>query len=789
MADDQAQGQSLGNTVTNPNRGSFVQAPVAGESAMFLRPETGEILGVPAEDFPEFRSHYCEMSDVIAEYQSAIGAVQACDELLQEQALDKASGKVIPSQEADQAQKASGWAWEWHDEAHDKLKEKLKPLDAINGAGTKIVELIALSEKTGKERKEEEAKDRGVKFTKGELKKKIAGFSSLSDMKKQVKFPKKPYEKVAYVHSNKLKAKWPTFKDEDATKWSEVYKKDSNGHRKIDRKKLDKYVHEQVKKAKISCSDFTKIELKDKSGVLGEWAENWNQDHTYQKEGKLRYGKTQLADVDFSAGAQLMRYTYGGSIDWGFTPLKPGVDFKAEGHAEFAVAEAKAAVSIDMPSKDGWLWYLYDKQGTKHDLVAVLCSIELNVSAASISGELSLKAETKTQEPPKLAGKRGVKKKRQRRQAAINRAKDNDVGELDAEVKVFAGVKADAEAAGALKWRNPESKGKEFKEIADIKAGVGGMAGLAGEAQFKVEVTDDGIFRITAHASLCFGLGAEGEITFAVSAVQIGEFFVCIFYHMMLWEFKNLELIAPTAFAMLQNLVFLTVKEGEAIAHLYGQATGAIQRRLRAALDEFEQAETAAKARQDLANKVLNNQKALESIRYAPPEAKGMLIYQLTRHNFADFQQGNFAVGMNYLQQQKRAVLVILKCTQIKREAENVIQHIGPNGEKGDFNSNLTKLREFFRTGAPRDLLHTDGYDSDLDQVSMNTDGFPPDQLALNGDFGAWFSACHGYLMDTPRRGYAVASADSLAYQLLKSGDDHPFYTSSGDRAYYRNVV
>ncbi|CAJ0704824.1 hypothetical protein [Ralstonia holmesii] len=65
--------QQLGSAATSSqNLGSSnVNVKTPAEPLAFLRPETGEIIIVPAEDANLLRSHYNELSDMVAEFHSA----------------------------------------------------------------------------------------------------------------------------------------------------------------------------------------------------------------------------------------------------------------------------------------------------------------------------------------------------------------------------------------------------------------------------------------------------------------------------------------------------------------------------------------------------------------------------------------------------------------------------------------------------------------------------------------------------------------------------------------------
>jgi hypothetical protein len=75
---------------------------------------------------------------------------------------------------------------------------------------------------------------------------------------------------------------------------------------------------------------------------------------------------------------------------------------------------------------------------------------------------------------------------------------------------------------------------------------------------------------------------------------------------------------------------------------------------------------------------------------YATPEARGMLLYALTRHDWAthwndapDVKYTGLSVQVHYLNEHKQAVINIMKCVKLRPEWSNVMQHMTINGRKG----------------------------------------------------------------------------------------------------------
>ena len=186
------------------------------------------------------------------------------------------------------------------------------------------------------------------------------------------------------------------------------------------------------------------------------------------------------------------RYLYDGSLNSTFQPLKGDVAFHAEGHAEFALAEAKAHGAVYFPSKEGWMWTLpasLVEEGAKAedmDLGAIRLAVAMELAGvvgASIAAEGNLAVENKEGRFPVAKGRRPAKRGKRRTRAVqvFGPKKNMKVAELDFKLNAFAGAKAEAELKGAIEWRNPEHKDKAFVAFAATTPSIGGMAGIGGE--------------------------------------------------------------------------------------------------------------------------------------------------------------------------------------------------------------------------------------------------------------------------------------------------------------------
>ena len=104
--------------------------------------------------------------------------------------------------------------------------------------------------------------------------------------------------------------------------------------------------------------------------------------------------------------------------------------------------------------------------------------------------------------------------------------------------------------------------------------------------------------------------------------------------------------------------------------------------------------------------------------------------------------------GWNFevMAERKKAVMQICRWAQSKRQFENMVQHMGPNGEKGGFKGNFKGLLRFMEIGP------------------------------FNSRFDDELQALYLSLPYEPPRGHPLALNDSTAFKLYaRMGDSQPY--------------
>lgn len=817
----------IGQGTANPTPGSQVRLAVPREPQAYLRLDTGEVYCVPSHEVTGLNNEFDKWNRLVHEQLLANEVLSLADERLAAIARAKGSQPLsVDKQIEDDARQAQQLAVQWREEASLALRKEMQALDQLGGSGKRLIELMPVMEQPGDkpfhataDQNNGQWKRKGLDITKA------WGFKSAARLKNHFK------QQVRYqglgplrvMSSDKLSSKWPRFKDAKAggTKWADVYKPDASGKRKVDRTKLRSYLGEQIQQARLKSADFVKLEVSHVRTLGPEALERWNQNARASGEGQLVWGATPLGDIDFSAEAAAMRFYSGASLSGEIAPLKGSVSLKAEGSVEVAFAEGKVAGNLYLPSKEGIMLYYLDAEQLndlakgrsvdtgRYDLGAIrlACSAELKgVVGISLAGEVSLAVEMKDVETQDVDGKtrrgkmpqiKGSRQKVKRRKAVDVTGTDDDwknTAGMAAEVSFFAGAKGGLGISGALQWRNPHTKDKQFEVFASIAPQVEGMLGLAGSAKLMIDYTD-GIFRITAHAGLCIGVGAEGTFTFAVGAKQLASFVYWMYYNLLNAGFRSLVFIADRAFDALKYLGYLLVAEGRELTSYFGRLDDAL-------LETLKDIDTKLRNESDnlaLAQRVLANP---DRVRFTTPESKGMLIYQLTRFGAVSWAVDGAGLGNAYLPTQRKAVLAVLRQATLVNDLKNVIEHIHPRGRKVSLERNLGELRNFFaaegpgglnipgtRTGYQEEFQHLVRQRIDPHFIAMGPAG-EVDQLAMRGDFQAWYENVLPTLMEEPARGQMALASSDPRYALLRDGaqKDHPLYASV-DGGFYSDAA
>lgn len=524
---------------------------------------------------------------------------------------------------------------------------------------------------------------------------------------------------------------------------------------KIDTQELKKQLRNVPASVKWEFVEDTNI-------IVTKWAEEMNKSLTWPKDEDKFDESVYHQYVDISAQAQLMRFSYGAGASAKYDPAAKKAEAKVEGHASFALGEAKAESTLFLPDRLG-LSLLFPARADTPETPGGICnmgalrfamkvvlagnvgaSIAIEVGATvDWSGEMrkgyGIKGSPATLAAPPLPGKKEVN-------LANSSVPDAQAG---GEIGAFVGAQAGGNLSGAIEWFDPHpddtpsenegnhdntvivNKEKKFETIAELKVGITLQAGAGANAVFYITYIQ-GRFRIYCKAALCWGVGAKGDVGFEINGQHFLAFMKSFMYMLRNVDYQKLEkMMASDAFEALCAIPLIMAAKGV-------QAAEAMLNDAFNILEELKSQLYQENHRVELMNSVLSDP---DQFKYSPPETKGALIAQLMDVNLidlADPRNQNFnALTFNFwksgpMKLRKQAIFKSLKWVQSKSDYDNVMQHISktPGQGKGDRNNNEQAVIKFLSFGE-RDFFFSTNYGEKLTSLYLDL----PDKVSPDAPF------------------------------------------------------
>lgn len=557
---------------------------------------------------------------------------------------------------------------------------------------------------------------------------------------------------------------------------------------RIDIKKL----REQLTKVKIPKPEFKDVkfgELKDVvdvDEVLVEWADSWNDCLGSDDEGKPR-------SVDISAGAQFMRFTANLSSLGKWNPNNGKVSYKGEASSVINVASGTANAKIFFPDRIGWpLRYQPEKGSVINPIDMGMLRLFLESDLVGFVGA-SVQAEAQVMVTTYL-GKDGAKQilsgqssgrlprfsERHTTGAEFNNQMNKNEDGVSCNAEVFGGARAEFKLKGGMQWLEPEASVKhreldekekkaaaKFVDFCTVGGSVAAMAGAGVGGAFQCDFVN-GKFCFRIAASLCCGVGAKGAFNCEVGYENFKNFGAWLIYQLFALDYHYLELIGKNAFEAFTQLSVMQMIDKT--KDFYKEAIDASQQAqsiyinftvsVSELIKDVKQELNASKKRNQLATNINSNAKDLLSY---TPEAKGILLYLLTRHSTGDHMDiNNYGNGFipDIYADRKEAVINVLCSIQTRNEWNQVMLHRTVNGKvvsSGSVVKQEDELREFLHEGFSR----RDDFEELYKDISTELD------------------IVYSRLKDEVSWGYALAMNNTMEYQL--NTGINPLYPHSGN--------
>jgi len=679
--------ESAGELVTN-RQGEPVKIFDASVQCYF-HPETEQLVFLTGKNATEFENHSSEMR----EYASGFHSAQKTYESLLERYAKafEQSGERFPGEA--ELRKEVSTAEEALEAKRDELRKAMGDFSHKNMGYDGVTELLPVA--------------------RGKNKRPFA-------------YVKRGYLDKAGAHRVK-----PTGRDKTQGRGS-IYITDANGRSRIDADKLKKQMtHLDVRKISLELKDVLKWVgaedvLKDlqKDESLFDWADEWNE--------KL-LGSRELTDnIDVAGGAQVMRYVQNVGAKAEFDPDKGTLAIKGEARSSVTLVSGMCEFSTYVPDRVGWSLAFTTRKGNLFDLGMMRLLIKPTVSGfvgatAVLEGQLQVVTKGEQQ---LLAGQPGSRlprfKERRDKGVVFHRQREAEDEGLDLSAEVFAGAKVEGELKGSLQWLKPADPPEmdagltqpakasgTYIDLCTLAPSIGALAGIGAGGKFHCEFID-GKFCFHVAASLCWGTGAKGGLVFEVGTTAIMEFGAWLAYQLYKLDYGFLDVISEDAFGTYTKCCVLRVGDAENDLYKILVSRSSDFREVTKVFNEFMEellGDSPSQKRNKLSWNVISNHQGL--LQYTP-EAKGILLYLLTRHGiWDDLDLDNYGVDLmpDRFQQRKEAVVLVLRSIQTRREWQKVLSRVSRDGTSLVKDSDVhavvrrkeQELIEFLQLGFNRD--------------------------------------------------------------------------------------
>jgi hypothetical protein len=688
------------------SRESTVVVAYQKAAQCYFRPDTEELVFLAGMEAGRFETHWRGMQASISNFHEAQARYQ---EVLE--AYMAGSLKGLSALARGQHEIAIAAAEDNVDEQRKAIHEKLGTFSQNGMAYEDVVELLPISGQNSKGK-------RG---------------------KRPIRYA---YVKKSFYDANKqggkLSSKSLKAKDKKTGQQSFI-RKDKRGNTRIDTQLLrQQLLNLEWPKLKLELADVLKWTGADfnpedlqKDLTLFDWADSWNESAT--TSGAL-FGSE---NIDFSGGAQFMRLVSNVGASAEFDPAKGQAAVNVGAKASFSIASATVGAQAFVPDRLGWSLAYAHGDGHTFDMGRMRLMIEPELTGfigASVVLEGQLQVVVKG-DKQMLAGQPGGRlprfETRRTKGAVFHQQMDAEDEGLKLTGQGFAGARAEGSLKGSLQWLKPAGpidpehwtagmlmSSGEFTDFCTIAPSIGGLAGVGASGKFHCTFIN-GKFCFHVAASLCWGYGAKGGLIFEVGTNSIAEFGAWLVYQLHRLDYGFFSVVDEDAFAIYSKASVISLLGPVVDVYLqYASYAGnlwEVSRDLSKALVEYARGYkdkvSASHRRNVLAKNTISRR--FELLTYTP-EAKGILLYLLTRHGKLDYMDpDNMGANLvpDFFQRRKEAVIWVLRSIQTLVEWRKVLCRVTIDGssQAGEGDEAVVERRqeqslvEFLQIGFDRD--------------------------------------------------------------------------------------
>nr|WP_314580326.1 hypothetical protein [uncultured Pseudomonas sp.] len=710
-----------------------------GAAQCYYRPDTEELVFVVDSEAGPFESHWQEMATDMNAFHLAKADYSAALERYGQAVIEP----LVLATKLDEHARAVDQAEVELERQREGIKKKLGVIAGKTASYDEVIELIPVVQG-------EKTRGRGKAPRYAYIKK---GYFSKSQEGRK-------------LHSVSLKG---SEKDGGA---GSIYSKDKNGNVRIDLKTLGKQLTKlrtpafkvDLKSAlKLIGSDFD-VETLKSDGVLGEWAASWNNSLAAKEEVG--------ANIDVSSGAQFMRYVSNVGANAQLDPNKKQGAFKGEAKASLALASGFANTTFYAPDRMGWPLSVQMAQGKAFDLGMLRVCVEAELGgflggSAQLEAQLQVVVDGNQQS---VAGQPNgqLPRFRERRTTGhlFHQAMDAQDEGLQLSGEAFAGARVEGSLKGSIQWLKPApapdeantlfpgllKTGGQFTSFCTFGSSIAGLMGAGAGGKLRCTFIN-GKFCFRVAASLCWGAGAKGAFLAEVEAGAFAEFGAWLIYQLYSLDYSFFDVIDSDAFMAYSRFCVMKIagqnnavyRAGEIFDTVYALAD-AFKEFLQLYLNEVEIGISVSRERNALAGNIIRYKRDLLG---HTPEAKGILLYLLTRHGrFDHFDLENRTLLGDVYAERKEAIICVLKSIQTIKEWSKVMCRVSRDGSNTAVGGNAA-------TAADEQEAHL---------IRFMQEGHNRDEDLLNVKWD--IQVIKARLKSEPALGYALALNDTVFYSL-----------------------
>ena len=448
-----------------------------------------------------------------------------------------------------------------------------------------------------------------------------------------------------------------------------------NNSNSFDFKKL-KEKFDPRKYEKTANAEYSWTLIEPHSTSLGRWAESMNRNLAEILDNQDNLPEDRR--FDYSAQAQVLRYSYGTSLNSNFDLKKREIDISFESETSLALAEGKLTGN----------WYLPDAEGVEVKFTDVPTrgsragqTIECNIGSfrLKVTTELAGFAGASLQASAGLT--LGMKEGKVNMRGSVKQSDNEDENYAGAGGEAFAGIKGTGTLKGSGDWKNPE-KNHDWVELLELGASITAAAGLTLEGDFGVDYQDG---RFVVHFSVhgALGIGGGGKFACTIGVEHIVDFMVYLYHELKNEDFHFVGVFTQDAFDSYVAISTFGLVKGEDIRTMYEMGEKGIRKMVEEVRIELEtlQTETEEQKRlKKLAEHILANKQNLSC---HPPEAKSQLLYSLSTYYAFSRQE-----------KQEEAIIAILGTAQTRNDYVEMVSHCSPGGQKISLVEGEARLRK-----------------------------------------------------------------------------------------------